>query len=133
MALTVKTKNGNLLINAECMRDFAGSFNVVKDGSTNGMIVYLIPTATLKAVEDLYKSFKISSEDEIRHVYRTILTIGFMSLLEDCSTRNCVIDFINGVRGPKEFSELEIASICDVFYINTAPPFIKEKALDMLK
>ena len=120
----------------EAMRDFCGSFYDIKDAHYNNMLMYVLPDAVTKALEDEPERF-----GSVRSEYREILHDGFLELAnkngceypEYKSTENVIHDWITGKRKPKDFTPEEIAFLCDVFYINSVSVAVESAARKIIK
>lgn len=127
----------------EAMRDLCGSFGNIKTLSYNNMLMYVLPEAAKRALEDEPEMF--SAKESIN----AIMHRGFMELSNISgyeypdyrATEKCVSDFIRSKRNVSEFTEEEVAYLCDIFYINSvsvavesaARKIIREKYPEMLK
>jgi hypothetical protein len=130
-------KANEVVINAECMRDLCGSFYNLRSRHRNTMLVYLIPSATKRAIECNPRWFGIhgieATHKSVMEVYHETLTEGFEALLEDERTSNCVKAWMNGEKDISEFTFEEVAYICDVYYIDTVAAAVEGVAIDMIR
>ena len=120
----------DIVRNIEPMRDFAGSFHNIKMDGRNQMLIYLIPEATRKAVEK--EGFR-SSCPELYSAYNELLATGFQNLSNDPRTSVVIADWIAGRRKPQEFTDAEIAYICDVYYNDSVPAAIEVAAVELIR
>ena len=127
----------NVTINSECMRDLCGSFYNIKSRCRNTMLVYLIPSATKRAIELNPRWFGIfdieASHGSIMNAYREMLTDGFKALLEDERTSECITAWMNGDKKISEFTLEEIAYICDVYYLDSVSSVVETMAINMIR
>lgn len=133
-ANVIKVPIENLVVNAECMRDLAGSF--YKRTSNNNVrcrnikLIYSIPDATKRAVE---KDSNFFGCDSVNEAYKEMLTDGFKALMEHPRTKDAIEDFINGTRSVNDFTDDEIAGICDVYYVDSVPAAVELVAIELMR
>lgn len=93
----------NLVITAEHMRDFCGSFNSLKFSNHIATSIWLIPEATKTAISD---------NDE----YHSHLIKGFKGFLENPLTKECVVDWMTDVRTVEQFTDIELNELLNQYY-----------------
>lgn len=125
--LTVMKPN-NVIINSECMRDLCGTFN----GSTdwNRALLEVLPEATLTAFRTEPKWFGLQSDEDVVNTYKEVLTKGFEAFLEDERTSDFVHAWMHGEKS--EFSDDEVANLCDVYYVDYLSVVVEQCAVKML-
>ena len=118
---------------AEGMRDLCGEFYHIKHLNKNNALVYVIPDATRKAIQENPEEFYCCSPVDVNACYRSFLTDGFNYILNEYEpTKQIITDWCSGKRRVAEFTDEEIASIADAYYVHTVPASIERVAREMI-
>jgi len=118
---------------SEAMRDLCGSIGGLQNQTTNTKLISVIPEAIRKAITEDPEWFGCKSDLEIRDSYKKILSDGYIDLTKDPRTAKLIAEWDAGLTETEEFTDEDIANICDVFYVDSVSVRVELAASQLLK
>ena len=97
-------------------------FDVIKDKSSTGLLIYKIPEATRKAIEEDPSAHSCETEEDIEDMYRMYLHDAFEFLCNGYEpTKKILAEWMAGKKKVIDFTEKEIDELCRGYYAMALP------------